>query len=96
MAGPPRDILETRDLFQVRVTPVLRWPFNGMPVHYDSIHVFLNTRDAELYKPSFIKALLEEGFIVEPKPARPPKVAKITYEVEVIPLSLVIREDSLK
>jgi len=90
-----KDVIETRGLFQVRITPTLKWPFKTMPIFYDSRHVFLNTKDAEAYKPSFVEAAIEAGLIIEPNDKQKKKGIE-TFTVTVIPLELVIREGSLK
>jgi len=81
------DLVETREVFQVRITPVLKgWGLKNVPVYYDARHIFLNTADADRYKPLFEAALKREG-ILGPKDE---------YKVTTIKLELVITESGLK
>ena len=65
MAGPVRSV-RIKEVFQVRVTPKLKWPHKNIAVHYDSQLVFPEFKLAEKFVPYYIRELIEMT-ILDPK-----------------------------
>jgi hypothetical protein len=52
-----------KQMYQVRVAPVLRWPYNKHPIFYDSKIVFYQESLATKYIPYYIRGLKEDGVL---------------------------------
>ena len=67
-----------KEIFQVRVSPKLRWPHHKINVHYDSQLAFPTFELAEKFVPYYIRELIEMTLL---DPKRP-------YEAGVVRLTV--------
>lgn len=66
MAGGAVRTVRIKEVFQVRVTPKLKWPHNKIVVNYDSQLVFPDFKLAEKFVPYYIRELVEMT-VLDPK-----------------------------
>jgi hypothetical protein len=59
MADGSARSVRIREVFQVRVTPKLKWPFKKFAVNFDSQLVFPEFSLAEKFVPYYIRELVE-------------------------------------
>lgn len=72
-------VMNAKQVIQIRVIPSLKWPYNRLPVYYDSAVLFTNPEAARKATGPYIQDLIEKK-ILDPK--RP-------YEVELLILKIL-------
>jgi len=77
MAGGSVRTVRIKEVYQVRVTPKLKWPFKKLAVNFDSQLVFPEFALAEKFVPYYIRELVEMT-LIDPKQEYEAGVIKLT------------------
>ena len=82
MSIPVRSV-RIKEVFQVRVTPKLKWPHKKIIINYDSQLVFPTFELAEKFVPYYFRELVEMGLLDLKRPYESGVIKLNVYEGEI-------------